>query len=73
VLADTVTFDPVFLRHPGWQPAFDADGAAAEASRRRLIDRAIADKAMIAAYHFTFPAAGTLAKDGAGYAFSPVA
>jgi glyoxylase-like metal-dependent hydrolase (beta-lactamase superfamily II) len=73
VLADTVTFNPLFLRNPGWQPAFDGDGAVAEASRRKLIERAIADKAMIAAYHFTFPAAGTLAKDGAGYAFSPVA
>lgn len=73
VLADTVTFNPVFLRNPGWQPAFDADGAVAEASRRKLIDRAIADKAMITAYHFTFPAAGTLAKDGGGYVFNPVA
>ena len=73
VLADTVTFEPVFLRNPGWQPAFDADGAVAEASRRKLIDRAIADKATIAAYHFTFPAAGVLAKDGAGYAFKPIA
>lgn len=73
VLADTVTWDPVFLKNPGWHPAFDADGALAEASRRKLIERAIAEKAQIAAYHFTFPAAGTLAKDGAGYTFAPVA
>lgn len=73
VLADTVTFEPVFLRNPGWHPAFDGDGALAEASRRKLIERAIAEKAMIAAYHFTYPAAGTLSKDGAGYAFKPVA
>jgi glyoxylase-like metal-dependent hydrolase (beta-lactamase superfamily II) len=73
VLADTVTFDPVFLRNPGWHPAFDSDGALAEASRRKLIERSIADKAMIAAYHFTYPAAGMIARDGAGYAFVPAA
>lgn len=73
VLADTVTFNPVFLRNPTWQPAFDQDGAMAEASRRKLLERAIADKMAIAAYHFVFPAAGTILKDGAGYTFKPVA
>jgi glyoxylase-like metal-dependent hydrolase (beta-lactamase superfamily II) len=73
VLADTVTYDPVFLRNPGWQPAFDQDGGMAVDTRRRLIERAIADKATIAAYHFVFPAAGTIAKDGAGFTFTPVA
>ncbi len=73
VLADTVTFDPVFLRHPDWQPAYDQDGKLAEASRHRLLERVIADKAMMAAYHFVYPAAGTIQKDGAGYAFLPVA
>jgi glyoxylase-like metal-dependent hydrolase (beta-lactamase superfamily II) len=72
VLADTVVWDPVFLRNPGWHPSFDADGPTAEASRRKLIERAIADKMTIAAYHFTYPAAGTIAKDGAGYAFKAV-
>lgn len=73
VLADTVTFNPLFLKNPGWHAAFDADGAVAEASRRKLIDRVIAEKAIMTAYHFVFPSAGTLAKDGAGYAFNPVA
>jgi glyoxylase-like metal-dependent hydrolase (beta-lactamase superfamily II) len=72
VLADVVTFNPVFLRNPGWHAAYDADGALAEASRRKLLDRAIADKAMVAAYHFIFPSAGTIARDGGGYTFSPV-
>lgn len=73
VLADTVTYNPVFLRNPGWHGSFDADGAVAEASRRKLIERAIAEKAMVTAYHFIFPSAGTLAKDGTGYTFAPVA
>ena len=73
VLADVVTYNPVFLRNPGWHGSFDADGALAETHRRKLMDRAITDKAMVTAYHFIFPAAGTIAKDGAGFAFNPVA
>jgi len=34
------------------------------------IDRVIANKIMICGYHFPFPGAGTVAKDGAGYALS---
>ena len=73
VLADVVTYDPIFLRNPGWHASFDADGALAEANRRKLLERVIADKAMVTAYHFTFPSAGSIAKDGAGYAFLPIA
>jgi glyoxylase-like metal-dependent hydrolase (beta-lactamase superfamily II) len=72
VLADVVTYNPVFLRNPGWHAAFDADGALAEANRRKLLDRAIAESAMVTAYHFIFPSAGTITKDGTGYAFVPV-
>ena len=73
VLADVVTYNPVFLRNPGWHASFDSDGALAETHRRKLLDRAISDKAMITAYHFIFPSAGTIAKDGGGYSFVPVA
>ena len=72
VLADVVTYNPVFLRNPGWHAAFDSDGPLAEANRRKLLDRAIADKAMVTAYHFVFPAAGIIARDGSGYTFSPL-
>ena len=41
-------------------------------SRRKLIDRVIADKIAICGAHFPFPGAGTFAKDGTGYAFTPV-
>ena len=40
----------------------------AEASRRKLLDRVIAEKMTICGYHFPFPGAGTIRKDGAGYA-----
>ena len=41
-------------------------------TRRKLFDRAIADKAMVAGYHWGLPNVGTIAKDGNGYALSLV-
>jgi len=43
----------------------------AEATRRKLLDRVVADKTMVTGYHFPFPAVGTITKDGKGYVFVP--
>jgi glyoxylase-like metal-dependent hydrolase (beta-lactamase superfamily II) len=59
------------LRTPHWHGVFDHDGPLAERSRRSLADRIVADKIMVSGYHFPWPGAGTLAKDGAGYALTP--
>lgn len=73
VLGDVANIPALFVKNPGWHPAFDSDATMAEATRRRLFDRAIADKAMVTGYHFGVPGAGTIAKDGGGYVFNPVA
>lgn len=73
VLCDTANIPALFVKNPGWHAAFDADAAAAEAVRRKMMDRAIADKVIVTGYHFGTPGAGTIAKDGAGYVFKPVA
>jgi glyoxylase-like metal-dependent hydrolase (beta-lactamase superfamily II) len=73
VLGDVSNIPALFLKNPGWHVSFDADGAQAEATRRAMMDRAIAEGAMVAGYHFPFPTAGTVARDGGGYAFVPVA
>jgi glyoxylase-like metal-dependent hydrolase (beta-lactamase superfamily II) len=72
VMSDTSNIPALFVKNPGWHAQFDADAAMAEASRRRMFDRAIADKAVVTGYHYGVPGAGTLAKDGNGYAFTPV-
>lgn len=72
VLGDVSNMPALFLRHPGWHAVFDADPEKAEQVRRSTMERAIAENAMIAGYHYPFPAAGTVAKDGEGYAFVPV-
>jgi len=59
----------LFAKHPDWQAAFDHVPDLAVETRKKLFDRAIADKAMVAGYHWGLPNVGTLAKDGNGYAF----
>jgi glyoxylase-like metal-dependent hydrolase (beta-lactamase superfamily II) len=72
IQSDVTGIHQLFVRNPGWFSMFDADGAKAEATRRAFFDRVIAEKGMIAGYHFGFPNVGTLSKDGNGYAFAPV-
>lgn len=71
VLGDVSNIPALFLKHPDWQAIFDMDGDQASATRRAIMDRAISEGAMVAGYHYPFPAAGTVAKDGDGYAFVP--
>ena len=73
VLSDLANVPALFLKNPGWHAFFDADASMAEATRRKLMDRAIADKLIVTGYHFGMPGAGTIAKDGTGYVFKPIA
>ena len=69
---DTAYVPALLAPHPDWQGAYDQDGPLAVDSRRKLLDRVIAEKMMICGAHFPFPGAGSFAKDGNGYAFTPV-
>jgi glyoxylase-like metal-dependent hydrolase (beta-lactamase superfamily II) len=72
VLSDTAQHPAVFARHPDWQAAFDVDGNATIATRKRLFDRAAADRMLVTGYHFPFPACGHLIKSASGYEHVPV-
>ncbi|MGZ3319804.1 MAG: MBL fold metallo-hydrolase [Xanthobacteraceae bacterium] len=67
---DTAYVPALVVANPGWRGQYDQDGATAEASRRKLLDRVIADKIMICGYHFPVPGGGTIAKAGTGYALT---
>ena len=71
VTADTSSRPELFLRNPGWSSIFDIDGPAATASRIALFDRISAERARMTAYHFPFPAMGTVLKQAAGFRFVP--
>ena len=74
MVSNDVMYVPALLApHPDWQGAYDQDGPTAVATRRKLIDRVIADKMMICGAHFPFPGACVFAKDGDAYTFAPVA
>jgi glyoxylase-like metal-dependent hydrolase (beta-lactamase superfamily II) len=71
-MSDTVRSPYLFARHPDWQPIFDMDGPLAVKARRRMLDRAAADRMLVEAYHFPFPACGHMVKRGTGYEVVPV-
>ncbi|CAN7658772.1 MBL fold metallo-hydrolase [Phyllobacterium sp. LjRoot231] len=71
VSADTMYVPALLAPHPEWQGSYDQDGPTAVSTRRKLIDRVIADKISICGSHFPFPGSGTFVKDGNAYGFTP--
>lgn len=72
MLSNDVAYVPALLApHPEWQGAFDQDGPMAVATRRKLLDRVVADKLRVCGAHFPFPGSGVFSKDGGTYAFVP--
>ena len=57
-------------RHPEWHGSFDQNGPMAEASRRKLLDRVVADQMLICGSHFPWPGLAKITKDGGSYAYT---
>jgi glyoxylase-like metal-dependent hydrolase (beta-lactamase superfamily II) len=72
VLSDITNHPWLFARHPEWQATFDMDGGMAVETRKKLLDRAAADRMLVQGYHFPFPASGFIGKVAYGYDFVPV-
>jgi glyoxylase-like metal-dependent hydrolase (beta-lactamase superfamily II) len=70
-MSDTARNPYLFARHPDWQPIFDMDGPLAVKARRAMLDRAAADRMLVEAFHFPFPACGHMIKRGTGYELVP--
>ena len=60
------------MRHPEWQAIVDTDAALAAETRKKMLDRAAADRMLVTGYHFPFPACGHLIKTASGYEHVPV-
>lgn len=71
ISADTMYVPALLAPHPDWQGSYDQDGPTAITTRRRLIDRVIADNIKITGTHFPFPGSGRFVKDGTAYGFMP--
>jgi glyoxylase-like metal-dependent hydrolase (beta-lactamase superfamily II) len=63
---------PLHLEQPGWQNGFDFSTDAAIATRRQLVERAVAGNMHLMAFHFPFPSFGRVAAiNGSGWQWTP--
>jgi glyoxylase-like metal-dependent hydrolase (beta-lactamase superfamily II) len=62
-----VTNMPLFVRNPGWHLSFDQDANMAEATRRKVYDMLAAERMMVQAFHYPFPALAHIEKTSTGY------
>lgn len=72
VQADVTNVPFLFARNPGWHVMFDMDGAAAEATRRKIYDMLVAEKMLMQGFHYPFPSLAHIEKSGSGYREVPV-
>jgi glyoxylase-like metal-dependent hydrolase (beta-lactamase superfamily II) len=73
-LVDTVHHHVFSFEHPDWSIAFDADPATAIETRKRILDRASADRLRVFGAHLPFPSLGhvrILAKGRYEYVIEP--
>jgi glyoxylase-like metal-dependent hydrolase (beta-lactamase superfamily II) len=71
--SDVTNIPELFLRNPDWHVAYDVDPDMAQATRHKFYDMAVAEKAVVVGFHFTFPSIGHVEKAGAGYRLIPAA
>ena len=72
IQADVTNLPQLFVRNPGWHASFDMDGPLAEATRRKVYDQLAADRMIVQGYHYSFPSAAYIEKDGTGYRPNPI-
>lgn len=70
-IADVANHHALSFAHPGWRFAFDTDPGLAVETRRKLFDRAAAERLRIFGAHMPFPALGRVKKVGGAYEFVP--
>ena len=70
-VADTV-FHPLQLEYPHWFTLHDLRPEQALHSRLRLLDRAVAEQALVYAAHFPFPGLGRVVAEGKTWRWQPI-
>ncbi|EFL90027.1 MBL fold metallo-hydrolase [Ahrensia sp. R2A130] len=71
LMADAANHYVFSLAHPDWEVSFDADKAAAAATRRRLLTMLAEERMPFVGYHMPFPALGYVEKRGEGFHYVP--
>ncbi len=70
-VADITNNPLLFVRHPDWQAMFDVDPEQTIKTRRRLLDRAVAERLRLHFFHAPFPATAYVATNGDAYEYLP--
>ena len=70
-VSDTV-LHPIHLEQPEWHAAVDFDPKQVQATRRRILKRAVAEKALMLAFHFPFPGLGHVSQSGDTWQWEPI-
>jgi glyoxylase-like metal-dependent hydrolase (beta-lactamase superfamily II) len=70
-VADITNNPLLFVRHPDWQAMFDVDPEQTIKTRRRLLDRGVAERLRLHFFHAPFPATAYVAKNGDAYEYLP--
>jgi glyoxylase-like metal-dependent hydrolase (beta-lactamase superfamily II) len=71
LLTADLAYHPVVNIEQPRRPRPDRDKDAASASRRRIFDRAAADRTLVLGFHYPFPGLGRILKAEAGYTWVP--
>ncbi|WP_284165087.1 MBL fold metallo-hydrolase [Frigidibacter sp. SD6-1] len=71
ITGDTANHYVWSLAHPDWEVKFDADKAAAAATRRRVFGKIATDRIPFIGYHMPFPSVGYVEAQGDGFRYVP--
>lgn len=71
ITADTANHYVWSLQRPDWEVRFDADKAAAAATRRQVFGMIAADRIPFIGYHMPFPGVGLVETQGEGFRYVP--
>jgi glyoxylase-like metal-dependent hydrolase (beta-lactamase superfamily II) len=72
ITADTANHYVFSLQYPDWEVRFDADKAAAAATRKAVFGMIAADRIPFIGYHMPFPGVGYAEPKDAGFRFVPM-
>jgi glyoxylase-like metal-dependent hydrolase (beta-lactamase superfamily II) len=71
VFGDIVHLWALQFPHPEWTMAYDVDPKQAIATRKKVFEKAAADRPLLAGYHMPFPGLGHARSAGKGYEWAP--
>ncbi len=67
-----LVYDPADIADPNWYSVFDFDPKQVVVTRRRILDHAAREGALLMAYHVPFPGLGHVVQNGSGWLWSSV-